>query len=486
MISNTSDDAYIHFRIVRNFVTSGYPYYNINEPVMSTSSPAWTLLLSALFIITGLSISHVAVLNALFVSGGMVIFPLIYSDKLTWFKKSYCVIYGLIYGSLIYNSSIMLMETPFCLFIVGCGLLLLSRKRPEGFFFLGLCIFIRYELSVIYGIVLLTHLIKREMKIHKIIFFSSLSILPLMIFQFNFYSVLIPNTINAKSIVYDIDFLSLLIKIVTSLKPQALPLEPKQWFLLFSVLFTLALILLTLGFCFSRKIRSKFVLKPFALDFPILFSFSGFIVAVIYLYKKIFLFQWYEPIYTIPIILGTIYTISKIKFWKINLLGLMVGVSFGVGIFFQIHYALFTPLEINYDVRSARVKAYITLGEKLYKEYPEKTLLTSEIGGLGWSFKGKIVDAVGLVSPNSLLYHPMPYPQERSSGEIGSIPPNLVHDLKPDIIVSYSIFIESFLRNPAINDYIQKKLPLFLPEDAKRFPDGIWGSQNLYLFIRKD
>ena len=44
------DDAYIHLRIVRNFLQHGYAWFNPGERVMATSSPLWTALLAGLHV----------------------------------------------------------------------------------------------------------------------------------------------------------------------------------------------------------------------------------------------------------------------------------------------------------------------------------------------------------------------------------------------------------------------------------------------------
>lgn len=58
------DDAYIHFRIARNFAQYDRPYFNLNEPVYATSAISWTLLVAFLFKIFGPLPKTVAVVNS--------------------------------------------------------------------------------------------------------------------------------------------------------------------------------------------------------------------------------------------------------------------------------------------------------------------------------------------------------------------------------------------------------------------------------------
>ena len=113
--------------------------------------------------------------------------------------------------------------------------------------------------------------------------------------------------------------------------------------------------------------------------------------------------------------------------------------------------------------------------------------MSSEIGGLGYTFKGHIVDAAGLTSPEALRFHPMKIPEERSGGEIGAIPVGFVEEVRPDVIVSYDIFIEAFLRSNIRFDYVRIKKPLFLQDDMAFYsPATFWSSYNLNIFYLKD
>ena len=46
------DDAFIHFRVARNFFETGYPYYNIGEMLKVSTSSGWIVFLTVLFGIT--------------------------------------------------------------------------------------------------------------------------------------------------------------------------------------------------------------------------------------------------------------------------------------------------------------------------------------------------------------------------------------------------------------------------------------------------
>jgi hypothetical protein len=113
--------------------------------------------------------------------------------------------------------------------------------------------------------------------------------------------------------------------------------------------------------------------------------------------------------------------------------------------------------------------------------------MSSEVGGLGYGFKGKILDGAGLLSDGALKYHPMRVPEERPSGLVGAIPAGYVKEVKPDIIVSYDCFCGDFMKSSESADYVNIKEPIFTPSDlAITNVRNLWGSDNINIFIKKE
>jgi len=135
-----------------------------------------------------------------------------------------------------------------------------------------------------------------------------------------------------------------------------------------------------------------------------------------------------------------------------------------------------------------RVKQYLRLGMDL--PLSAGAVMTSEIGGLGWTYRGRIIDAAGLVSPECLKYHPMKVPEQRGRGIYGAIPVEAVVDLKPGLVVSMEVFSESFRREFAfgsLTDYeLIERYPVFNPEDVKDNRHAVlWGSRYIEVYARK-
>ncbi len=109
------------------------------------------------------------------------------------------------------------------------------------------------------------------------------------------------------------------------------------------------------------------------------------------------------------------------------------------------------------------------------------------MGGLGFGFKGKVLDGAGLLTESALKYHPMKVPQERPDGLTGAIPPGYVKESNPDIIVSYDCFCGAFMKSPESANYVNIKEPIFTSSDlAITNVRSLWGSDNINIFVKKE
>jgi hypothetical protein len=112
--------------------------------------------------------------------------------------------------------------------------------------------------------------------------------------------------------------------------------------------------------------------------------------------------------------------------------------------------------------------------------------MTSEIGALGHSFHGYVYDGLGLTNPDALKYHPMKVPQARHSGDVGAIPAGYVNEKHPDVIVSYDTFAEAVLRSSAMESYIDRAFPVFLPADSLQKLKDRSAHRALHVMVRVD
>ncbi|MDZ4786599.1 MAG: hypothetical protein SGJ02_11045, partial [bacterium] len=188
------DDAYIHFRISQNFVSHGYPYYNLGDATMVTSSPIWTMLLSTIFFIFGNNLCSVAILNGVILVLAALTWGNLISEKVSFLKT-------IIIAALLSVSSFGLMETPLALLFLGIGTFLDKRNDSRAFIFLTLAFFTRFELGIFLILFLIKHWQGRRFS--KAAIYTFVTSLPIITFCFHYFATLTPNTISAKSIVYN-------------------------------------------------------------------------------------------------------------------------------------------------------------------------------------------------------------------------------------------------------------------------------------------
>jgi hypothetical protein len=113
--------------------------------------------------------------------------------------------------------------------------------------------------------------------------------------------------------------------------------------------------------------------------------------------------------------------------------------------------------------------------------------MAPEIGALGFSFRGRIIDSIGLISPQALEYHPLQIPRQRPAGFLGSVPRDLVVNERPELIVGLSTLVTDLSEPDPIEDYdIIKRSPMSA-EDLARGDNGtVFGAREILIFRRKD
>jgi hypothetical protein len=482
------DDAYIHFRVARSLVETGTPYFNAHEIVKVSTSSGWTVFLALLFGIARLikMDNHfplfIAVLNALFSFCGMLAYTKVVEALLP--KPAPLpmkMLFQVLYVVLLLPSSIGLMETPFALLIAGVGIYFLLQSKPSGFAFLGFAPYIRLELLILLGLAGVFTALRRQFKLQHILGYIAMGFIPLLVYDLYFFHTVIPHSIVAKSVVYSLELLQPAVFIVFFSLP---PIPFKNMLInlgvgttIFSMVFITTVTALK-----ERKGLNRF--------WPFVFCIWSLLVAGGYILGRAYIFDWYTPLYTIPILLACfVCSISTNQSRNIILRGLLC-VPFlvsAVSVTRVLYAGIDNPGVFYLFDAGSRVKVYLKIGAILNAEYPQATLLTSEIGGLGYSFRGRILDAAGLASPGALAFHPMKVPEQRLSGGIGAIPPEYVKANNPDLIVSYDFFAQALLKDAVIQQYNVILIPAYLPEDAIYSESKtMWGSKYLRVYIRKD
>jgi hypothetical protein len=93
-----------------------------------------------------------------------------------------------------------------------------------------------------------------------------------------------------------------------------------------------------------------------------------------------------------------------------------------------------TDLRIEFLADRSRTTDYRAVAEWLNQVVPAgDTVLSPEVGALGYYYRGPVIDACGLVSPEALPF--LPVPENERNGP-GAISLELVKHLQPDVLVA--------------------------------------------------
>jgi len=469
------DDAYIHFRIAENLLFYGEPYFNRGERVMVTSSPVYTLVLTFLFAVFGVSKVGPVFFNSLIVTLCCCVYSLLAKSLLSRKNIVIDLLVSILVFVVLFNSSAGLMETPLALLLFGIGTLLYQKDRSVAMLPFGLAIFVRLELVVAFALIVLHAVTYKKVRSWSWIANVCIAVLPPLLWTFYSFGTLIPNTIAAKNALYS--------------------LEPNESFLMISAnyfgiwdgagilaLLSLLWFLISVAIvCFYFKSSDNFRHKQTPL---ILGMFSlGLLIMIAYIWKSTVIFPWYSALYTLPLIYSLFlmaYSGGRVPMLLFFCLcsPLLIGAGTDVR-------AVFSEISsYRYFKEGARARTYIQLGNDLYNSRPSASLMTSEIGGLGFGFKGYIWDGVGLASPDAIKHHPLTVPQERNFGGDGALPLAYVKEKGPDLIVTLPSLLQKNSELELAQFYEKRSVPVFLQEDADLLPPhaDIWGNTRIDIY----
>jgi hypothetical protein len=478
------DDALIHFRIAEHLARDGAPYFVPDQPVMASSSPVWTLLLALISLLLPLAPWLVATLNALLVVAGACVWASMArqlgGERLaSWAPQGFAVLYV----AMLHFSGAGLMETPLALLALGAGLLAVARARTWGFLLLGLASFVRPELVFFLLIVLALQLgLARPAGRVRCLLWALVGSAPFALYQLVFYGSLIPYTAVAKKVVYSISARQAALVLIDHTIPFTLTgVAP--------ALRTAAVTAIVVALVSAVILEARNRLQWARTDALLAAALGGGLaIALAYFLTRGLVFPWYVPLYAVPVGFALWVALARARSAvTTTILALVLAAPYAVGLASTLMACAGRPELYRYFAQNARVRKYVEVGQQLFERYPDATLMSSEIGGLGRGFRGRVVDGVGLISPAALKYHPMRVPEERSLGYIGAIPVGYVREVRPELIVSLDVFIESFVRSELRDEYDWTREPIYVERDLRvaRSP-VLWGSKALNVFVRKD
>ena len=492
------DDAFITFRYARNVVHGVGFVYNAGERVLGTTTPFYTLLMAALSLLTHTENYPLLALvtNALADAANSFLLyhlgrrlsgsPLVgWAAALLWAIAPWSVSFAI--GG---------METSvFILLMLGTFTAHLHHRSYLSAVLAALAFLTRPDAALIVALVLgqifwenLKQVTDRSLPGSHLKFeiwrlklalmwllIFALVIGPWFVFATAYYGSPIPQSVSAKSLAYRLPPEAALGRFIQHF---AVPFSESQVFdmggLLRLVLY-LTLYLAAMLAAFRHEPRTRSV--PL-LAYPLLY-------AAVFAIANPLIFRWYLtpplPGYMLGILLG-IHRILNIQY-PIPKLGIRHWVLGAVVAWYLLSGLHAWTLHPDHGLdRPAPKMAYIQL-ELLYHQAAadlkshvntNTVIAAGDIGALGYDTNARILDTLGLISPQTLHYYPL---DKNLYVTAYAMPPQLILDERPDWIVSPEVYI----RNGVLKETrIQAQYELF-----ETIPTDIYDSHGLLVFRLK-
>jgi len=400
------DDAYIFYTYAKNIAEGNGYVFNLGEKINATTSPLYTILLTIIYSLVRFisTESFPAISNLISV---LSILGIIYSINRIFKDIKMSILFPLIFLANPLLKYGVGMETFLNLALISYSIYLFTEnKMLFASFFMALTVLARLDSILFAGIIFIYYTFKNKKlpPIKSLIIFI-VTLLPWFIFSKIYFDSFLPTTIAVKLSQEDFQMHGaglIFLRGFFNAMPGTL----------------ISALLLIIGFIVSTfyLIRKKSVLlsNEGVLLIFICFGILFFVYAFILNAPP---YQWYYTPFTIPLSILFTYFLSDI-FNKNNIKYVLLTCLFIL--------AAFLPLKTMCQGFNPKYSNYTEAIEWLNKNVPDKTILgVDEIGIMGYYYdKGKIVDALGLVTPKVL-----PHLKQKDFGWY-------ISEYKPDYIVN--------------------------------------------------
>ncbi len=477
----TIDDAFITFRYARNILAGVGPVYNPGEAVLGTTSPLYMALMSALGLVSGGSHAPFPVLawlvNAL--ADAITCWILIRLAQALGQRNAglaAAVVWAVAPWSVTF--AIGGMETSIFVLLASATFYFHSTDRPIPAALSGALALLTRPDALILLIPLAADRLRRSLPASRLnpeplsigakesaAFLAP--VLAWIILSAAIFGSPLPHSITAKVAAYHVPPEAALVRL---LQHYATPFVEDQvfgngWI---GIGFVAYLVLYLAGATavIRRKPASWAVLV-----YPWVY-FAAYAVA------NPLIFRWYLTPPLPVLFLGIFFGIDRVAH-GVRLPALTAAVA-AIAVALSLHAWTWRP--DHGPQRPAPTMAYIQL-ELLYQQAaavlepmlePGQVLAAGDVGVLGYQTGARILDAVGLVTPQATKYYPLP---DGAYVINYAIPAGLIDDTRPDFVVFPEVYgRNTLLIDPAFEAGYQ--LIVTLPTD-------IYGSRGLLIYQRR-
>lgn len=487
------DDAFIHLRVAKNLELHGAAVFNLGERVMTTSSPLWTIVLALLDVpahIWLLPILEAGLLTASGVLSYVLSRHLLPESKPSnpsatqsvscsrYRSIALAAIAGVLTMLVLLPSSIGQMETPLAMALLLAAVVSMAKGRFAGFPLLALAACTRLELLPLFFAACVAAFC---MKFSRSALLVAVGLMAaLMGAVYLQFGVILPNSIRAKATGYAYH------------RPDIARQLFEAHFLVKPLVCCLTVFF---GAMFIDQVlyRRKQTHPPFG-GVPVLAGAWGISAMFGYVLRNTPVFEWYRPVFLLPLLICLLMyraTPASAKWLYLTMstarlggMALFLLVPLWKGVVTVRAAVSDTPIAKSVMDRgdAARVQEYLAVGRTLRATCPGGSMMTAEIGALGWAFDGYVLDAFGIASPRALAFQPL-----RSGAPVAGIPAAFALEVHPDIIVSYTALdVEVRGNRHLTNEYELLELPPSLRSyRSDAMQPGWHGSTHLDVFLRK-
>ncbi len=421
----TIDDAYITFRYSRNIATGLGFVYNPGEHVLGTTTPLYALLLAGWYAVDFHDLSRVAlVLNA--VADSATVLMLVYVGRLLGLPSPWPLLAGGLFAiaPASVNFATAGMETSvFIALVFGAAIADASRRPSLAAFLAGLATLTRPEGLLMAALILGRHVLQlRWPPLRPGLIFAA-TVLPWYTFAQLYFGLPWSQSVVAKAVSYDVGSLA---NVLSTARTVGIPL---LWALL-----TLPLVPAAL-----RHLRKHGECWPLAAFAPLLIA--GYTVVA---FVPMRIFHWYFMPALPFALLGAGLALQRATAKLRAPLPLLVVLTVALSVLFGLNLwrdARYSPLE-PLGVRPMREEAFLAAVEFLRPRLgPETLVALPEFGAFGYATESRILDTVGLVSPQATRYYPLP----AEFSHPRAMPPGLIQRERPDYLVGLDQYFDPLL-----------------------------------------
>ncbi|NWF70918.1 MAG: hypothetical protein HXY40_17675 [Chloroflexi bacterium] len=512
-IDNTViDDAFITYRYAARLAAGERLTYNAGERVLGTTTPGYAMLLAGAALLTGVEalplVSRLLNMGLLLAAGGLAV---VSARRFVRVPLARVVIFALfVLSPKTLIASFSGMESALFLALLTGGVwALLAERWGTGAIALGLLPIVRPEGVFVCGLVgalTLFHLLRRASGRadndwpapgwRRLVAYAALLALPYALWllaQWAYYGSLVPHSVVAKRAgLYSIGVVGSFLSLLGGLSETyflALLLT-NDYSRLPSVTVTGALLLL-LALLALLALGGRRVARAHPL-LALLPLFTG-VMLVFYAVSETLIFPQYyaffEPLAKICWWGGLALTLAaamkRLAPERVGLEGLAWGIAAALALLPALAlYPYRTVAEQTIDLHETEIAilrqpTYRALAQQLAPLLPAGTVvLTPEIGELGFYLpQAHILDSAGLVSPQAVAYYPLAAELQTRAGVI---PPGLIADYRPDVIITLDFFLPETVRARA---WFNEAYAAVVVWRYAWLPPG---SEGLYVYSRRD